>query len=143
MRVLFATGAVHAHAESSPEVHWPCFGDVHFTHFGKDRPPPKKEKKAAHAQLNKFCKETLAALVKLEHSFLRFRPSIAHIARLDVSLMRGTDGELSYFVNEVTRGTRFVLFLRCFTPEKIVEVANRVLWQCCQFQCGIATTNDT
>ena len=70
------------------------------------------ERRAADEELESFVQSTLDSLISLEEDALQAPSSLRIVARLDVGVMRGTNGQLGYFVNEVERGIAISLFSR-------------------------------
>jgi hypothetical protein len=64
---------------------------------------PKEELDAARLELETFAETTLRNLVEAERMAYYHRPSIETFCRLDIGVMPDEEGNLRYFVNEVTR----------------------------------------
>jgi hypothetical protein len=71
-----------------------------------------EEREKGKLELYDFVYVTYSALVSMEKKRLRSKLSgLQHLARVDVSVMRGDDGKLHYFVNEVERGVAVCFFM--------------------------------
>lgn len=64
---------------------------------------PKEELDAARLELETFAETTLWSLVQAERMAYYHRPSIEIFCRMDIGVMPDEEGNLQYFVNEVTR----------------------------------------
>jgi len=57
----------------------------------------------AKKELHSFAEHTLSHLIKAERRAYHFTPSIALFCRMDIGIMPNKNGDLRYFVNEITR----------------------------------------
>ncbi|KAG2088842.1 uncharacterized protein F5147DRAFT_780850 [Suillus discolor] len=68
------------------------------------------ERRLADLELESFVTAALSQLVCIEEEFLGTSSSLRLMARVDVSVMHGPNGQLGYFINEVERGVGIGLF---------------------------------
>jgi hypothetical protein len=72
-----------------------------------------EERGRAKRQLHDFVNTTLERLIAIETRRNHAKvSSLMHLARLDISVMPTSTGELSYFVNEVERGVGVCLYTK-------------------------------
>ena len=91
-----------------------------------------EERQQGQSQLHTFVQQTFSGLIAAEmHRVCGGVCSLAHLARLDVSVMRNVAGELVYFVNEVERGVGVCLYLRLdsLRTMEIIDEFREVLLQ--------------
>ncbi|KAG2126333.1 uncharacterized protein EDB93DRAFT_1064493, partial [Suillus bovinus] len=69
-----------------------------------------EERHLADAELESFVVATLSNLIAIEEGLLQGTSSLRLMARVDLGVLRGSDGRLGYFVNEVERGIMITLF---------------------------------
>jgi hypothetical protein len=68
------------------------------------------ERHLADRELKSFVITTLRNLIAIEEGILQGTSSLRLMARVDLGVLRGSDGRLGYFVNEVERGIMIALF---------------------------------
>ncbi|KAG2048920.1 hypothetical protein BDR06DRAFT_1012566 [Suillus hirtellus] len=68
------------------------------------------ERHLADEELESFVVATLSSLIAIEEGILQGTSSLRLMARVDLGVLRGSDGRLGYFVNEVERGIMITLF---------------------------------
>lgn len=68
------------------------------------------ERHLADEELESFVVATLSSLIAIEEGTLQRTSSLRLMGRVDLGVIRGSDGRLGYFVNEVERGIMITLF---------------------------------